>query len=111
MNTSAKGRSYEWEVRHKLESKGFTVTRSAASKGSFDLIAWNESKIGFFQTKNGRFSCLAAERLAWLLPRPYAADVAVVHECRKGCRFALYGGKHVPERFCMHRIHADVRRE
>jgi len=110
MNTSAKGRSYEWEVRHKLEAQGFTVMRSAASKGRFDLVAWNDVKLGFFQLKRGRFSCLAAERLVSSLPRPYAADVVVVHECRKGCRYALDGG-HVPERFCMHRIHADVRRE
>ena len=107
MNTSAKGRSYEWECRHALEAKGFSVLRSAASKGPFDLVVWNDVKLGFFQVKAGRLSCWQAEQLAHSLPKPYAADVGVVHVCAKGCRWP----GHVPMRRCTHYDYADVRRE
>lgn len=39
MNTAIKGRKYEWKIRDKYKSLGFHVTRSAGSKGLFDLIA------------------------------------------------------------------------
>jgi len=109
MNTSAKGRSYEWAARHELERLGNSVLRSAASKGPFDLVAWNVRKIGFFQLKAGRYSCAAADRAVTTLPRPPYASVAVVHECRRGCKRP----NHVPRRFCMHERlpvpHDDVR--
>ncbi len=35
----AKGRRFEYEVIHDLESLGYTVTRSAGSKGDWDLVA------------------------------------------------------------------------
>lgn len=47
-----KGRAFEHAVRKHYESKGYTVIRSAGSKGKIDLIAWNiipfcsKSKIG-----------------------------------------------------------------
>jgi len=107
MNTSAKGAAYENDARRKLVELGYSTLRSAASKGPFDVVAWNDVKLGFFQLKSGRTSCASAERLASSLPRPYGADVAVVHECRGRCPF----DGHVPLRFCMHRRYADVRRE
>lgn len=107
MNTSAKGATYERDVRRQLEAKGYAVLRSAASKGPFDLVAWNDVRLGFFQLKCGRASCRSVERLVKSLPRPYASDVVVVHVCARGCK----SPGHVPERFCMHRRFPEVRRE
>ena len=99
MNTSAKGAAYDNEVLAILRSHGYGVMRSAASKGAFDVHAWNDRKSGYFQDKSGRFSCAAAERLAQTLPWPHGATaVGVVHECRKGCRTT----GHTPQRRCLH---------
>ena len=38
MNTSAKGRRYEYKAKEILEKAGYLVLRSAASKGPFDLV-------------------------------------------------------------------------
>jgi len=109
MNTSHKGRAYEWELRRELVKRDWLVTRSAASKGPFDLITVKPGKIGFIQAKAGRFSCAAAARLAdemyerWSSP---GFQCAVVHECRKGCKWN--GGGHVPMRFCFHIRPGDV---
>lgn len=51
MNTAAKGRRKEWKVREELEGKGFSVTRSAASKGTFDLVAIGAETIILIQSK------------------------------------------------------------
>jgi hypothetical protein len=68
MNTSEKGRRYEWAYRRYLE-KGERVRlifRSAASKGPFDLIFWAKDcfqPIGV-QLKNSKtFGCTAAAHL------------------------------------------------
>lgn len=49
MNTAAKGRRFEHELRHLLEANGYSVTRGAGSKGEFfgmkvDLIATKETR-------------------------------------------------------------------
>lgn len=101
MNTSAKGRRYENRVRHKLESLGYKVTRSAASKGDWDLVATRDDKpVGWLQCKAGRFSCDAAQRLADALgiAVPMNCRGTVVHECRKGCRWS----EHTPHWDCVH---------
>ena len=38
MNTAAKGRAFEHEIRHLFEREGYSVIRGAASKGYFDSI-------------------------------------------------------------------------
>ncbi|MEO0291484.1 MAG: hypothetical protein ABIM54_00950 [candidate division WOR-3 bacterium] len=47
-----KGIRYEREVRDWLKSLGFTVFRSSASLGLFDLIAIKPSEIWFLQCKS-----------------------------------------------------------
>jgi len=39
MNTARKGRRYENEIKEMFEKAGYTVTRSAASQGIWDLVA------------------------------------------------------------------------
>ena len=49
-----KGRYYENRTRKVLENEGFYVTRSAASKGSMDLIAVRKDQIKLVQVKSGK---------------------------------------------------------
>ena len=45
------GRDLEWVYRKRLEANGFTVMRSAGSKGPFDLIAWDTAACLHVQLK------------------------------------------------------------
>ncbi len=51
MNTSAKGRRLEAKTRKRLESEGYRVTRAAASKGEWDLVARNKAHFRLVQVK------------------------------------------------------------
>ncbi|MEM1546471.1 MAG: restriction endonuclease [Candidatus Methanomethylicia archaeon] len=46
-----KGRRFEHYIKDKLEAKGWIVTRSAGSKGPFDLLAVKNGKILLIQCK------------------------------------------------------------
>jgi len=46
-----KGRRFEHYVKDKLEARGWIVTRSAGSKGPFDLLAVKNGKILLIQCK------------------------------------------------------------
>lgn len=46
-----KGRRFEHYVKDKLEAKGWVVTRSAGSKGPFDLLAVKNGRILLIQCK------------------------------------------------------------
>lgn len=56
MNRAIKGRKFEWKIRDEYRALGYHVTRSAGSKGWFDLIAVHpETKhIVFLQLKKGK---------------------------------------------------------
>lgn len=49
-----KGRDFENQVRRYLETRGYTVTRSAGSKGASDLIASNDRACVHIQCKHSR---------------------------------------------------------
>lgn len=51
MNTAAKGRRAEHKTRARLEAEGYSVIRAAASKGVFDLCAYNKAHCRFVQSK------------------------------------------------------------
>lgn len=51
MNTAAKGRRLEHKTRERLEAEGYDVLRSAASKGSWDLVAIRATDIRLVQVK------------------------------------------------------------
>ena len=46
-----KGRRFEHYIKDRLEAKGWIVTRSAGSKGPFDLLAVKNGKILLIQCK------------------------------------------------------------
>lgn len=70
MNTSEKGRRYEWAFREELYRRGAQwVMRAAASRGPFDLLAVFPDAICGYQLKNsGQFRCKTAERLKEMMP-------------------------------------------
>ena len=78
LNTSAKGRRGEHRARALLEAAGFSVCRSAASKGPADLVAWDAMTIRFISVKSGGRYASAAEReqLA-TMPRPANSSIEV----------------------------------
>jgi PD-(D/E)XK nuclease superfamily protein len=51
MNTSHKGRRNEWKSIAILESQGYRVSRSAASKGVFDLVGIKADSFVLCQVK------------------------------------------------------------
>ena len=61
-NTSKIGHDYERTYAALLRSRGFHVTRSAASKGAFDLIAYNATDTLFCALTRRRLSCKMARR-------------------------------------------------
>jgi Holliday junction resolvase len=52
-NLARKGANAERELRKLLESDGWLVMRSAASKGPFDLAAFGISGVRLIQVKSG----------------------------------------------------------
>ena len=64
MNTARKGAAAERRARRILEAAGYTVTRSAASKGVADLVAWDEFGFRLVSVKSGAAYASAAERHA-----------------------------------------------
>lgn len=71
-----KGRYYENKTRKILESKGYFVTRSAASKGAADLIAINKKEIVLIQVKSGKSHFSPRERNIFI-------KLVVPKNCRK----------------------------
>ena len=62
MNTARKGAAAERRARRILEAAGYTVVRSAASKGVVDLVCWNAAGFKLVSVKSGRAYASAAER-------------------------------------------------
>lgn len=52
MNTAAKGRRNEYKTIELYERLGYQCTRSAASKGTWDVIAWDAQGVVFIQSKS-----------------------------------------------------------
>jgi hypothetical protein len=49
MSRYRSGRRLEWKARAELRAQGFCVSRSAGSKGSVDLFAWNAREMRLIQ--------------------------------------------------------------
>ena len=54
VNTASKGRRKEYQVIDALKADGWTVVRSAASKGAFDIVAISKHGFRCVQVKAGR---------------------------------------------------------
>jgi len=55
MDVAAKGRRLENRARKILEKAGYIVIRSARSKGTFDLVAFNKLGLRLIQVKANRW--------------------------------------------------------
>ncbi len=70
MNAAHKGRRREHKAREWLESLGYSVTRSAGSKGAWDLVGLSERGVVLGQVKCNTWP-RPAERLALeMFPAP-----------------------------------------
>lgn len=54
VNLYTKGRTYEWDVKKRLQKDGYIVVRSSGSHSPFDLVAVNEKEIILIQCKRSR---------------------------------------------------------
>lgn len=81
MDTSRKGRRREYQSRRYLEAQGYTVIRSAASLGRFDLVAVGPADVLLVQVKANRWP--SARELAELRALPTPANCRrLVHRWR-----------------------------
>ena len=70
MSVYAGGRRAEYVARDYLQACGYTVMRSAGSKGAVDLAGWNEHQLVLIQVKRGTAKITKADRerlmaMAW----------------------------------------------
>jgi hypothetical protein len=65
MSNYTRGRRREHQARAILEAAGYTVMRSAGSKGCADLAAWNGDHLRLIQIKAGARGASPAEREAF----------------------------------------------
>jgi hypothetical protein len=70
LNRSAKGRRLEHRSRRLLEAEGFSVIRSAASKGAFDLVAFRRDGAVLVQVRCGRWPSSAELEALGRFPAP-----------------------------------------
>ena len=84
-NTSKIGHNYERAWRALQEDAGIHCTRSAASKGIFDVISYNRSGCWHAQCKAGRLSCQAAIAYALTLSTEISIGCValVVHRTKR----------------------------
>ena len=69
VNTAAKGARIEREAKHLLEAVGYEVTRAAASKGKWDLVAVGPLGVRLIQVKtNAPPSAIELENLQRFRP-------------------------------------------
>ena len=77
-NTARVGSQYENAYKALLSSRGYSVMRSAASKGPYDLVALSGAQCIHVQLTKRRMSCQAA--LLWAVSQLRA-------RARSGCTY------------------------
>jgi len=102
MTAYSKGRAFEWKVRGKLEEHGFFCLRSAASRGSYDIVAWhNDLKfILAIQCKHRLYKNMAAKFLenAYATTPEYVVPIIATPPPCSAYPFGywFYGSHHTP---------------
>lgn len=77
MSNYVKGRTAEYRARKTLQQQGYTVIRSAGSKGPCDLLAFNGAELRIVSVKSGAY-CSQIERAALCeLARPENSTVEI----------------------------------
>ena len=91
-NPSKIGHDYERAYRNELRRRGYHVTRAAASKGPFDLIAYNAADTVFVACTRRRLSCrMAAHKTRVYREFVSTGRVRWVHLTR-ACSFCEHDG-------------------
>lgn len=102
VNTAQQGRRIEHLVRHDLEANGYTVMRSAGSKGAVDLLAMKPNQMLFVQVKrSGTLPPVQWNRLfdlAWMFPGLAIPVLAEKMPGRPIRYYRLLGRKDAPGR-------------
>jgi hypothetical protein len=62
MNTAKKGAAAERRTMQVLSVAGYDSIRAAASKGTWDVVAWGPQGVRFVQVKAGGAYCSSVER-------------------------------------------------
>lgn len=70
MSTAHKGRRNEYKAREWLERLGYIVTRSAGSKGAWDLVGINVDGVALAQCKTNEWPCPAERIMLETFPAP-----------------------------------------
>ncbi len=84
MSSYARGRRLEYQARNLLIARGYTVVRSAGSKGPVDLVAWNERHVLFIQVKaNGQVRSADKQKLLGF-PIPKRGAYREIWEKKRG---------------------------
>ena len=78
------GRAFEWAYRKWLLEQGWSVLRSAGSKGPFDLVYWKSNETPCAVQVKRRGSCAAMDKLRDALPWFGLCPGHVVHEGKDG---------------------------
>lgn len=78
MSTATKGRRREHQSRRLLEAAGYSVIRSAASKGTFDLVAVSATDFVLVQVKCNR------------PPSPAEREALALFRCPVNCKKLIH---------------------
>ncbi|MDP6461269.1 MAG: hypothetical protein QGH59_05765 [Gemmatimonadota bacterium] len=94
-----KGRRLEYKTRDRLRDDGFTVVRSAGSKGPVDIVAFSAKVLRLIQVKANAAPGPAERDVLRHLPRPPGASVEiwVWHDHASGPMVMLVGKAGVRE--------------
>ena len=94
MSNYSRGRNVELKIVHFLEDCGYTSTRSAGSKGAFDVIAYNGKHVRFIQSKytNDENRSYAADiaKMEGVEVPPYATKELWIYVKDKGFRKVVF---------------------
>jgi len=77
VSTAAKGRRNEHKTIRLLEDLGYECVRSAASRGTFDVIAFNAKSVKLVQVKSNRWPGSAETEAMELFECPAIASKEV----------------------------------
>lgn len=105
MSNYSKGSRTELKIVSFLEDEGYTVTKSAGSKGAFDVIAYNSRVVRFIQSKytsdaNRSYAADIRKMEAADVP-PYATKELWIYVKNKGFTKVVFltgakGAIHIP---------------
>ena len=92
MNTKAKGSKNELKAKKLLELAGFTVIKSGGSFGTWDLIAWNNTKIRFIQVKTNKMPPLKEinQIKAAVVPLAATKELWIFKDYQKDPKIVVY---------------------